>query len=237
MKKFNPIKLSALTLAFSAIAFSLSAQDSKDVPLRNFNEVSVSSGIDLYLTQSNAENIKVIAHPDLLKDVIIEKENNLLKVRYRNNISWGRMFKGQSIKVYVNYKTLQAISASGGSDVFTQNTLKTDKLVASVSGGSDLELNLVTKDLQVQSSGGSDIELKGSAVNMQASVSGGSDIDALGFIVEYARVTASGGSDANVNVTKALEVSASGGSDVNYKGNPSVKKTSSSRSGDVKRIN
>jgi len=237
MKKLNPIKLSVLTLAFSAIAFSLKAQDSKDVPLRNFNEVSVSSGIDLYLTQSTAENIKVIAHPDLLKDIIIEKENNLLKIRYRNNISWGRMFKGQSIKVYVNYKTLQAISASGGSDVFTQNILKTDKLVASVSGGSDLELNLVTKDLQVQSSGGSDIELKGSAVNMQASVSGGSDIDALGFVVEYARVTASGGSDANVNVTKALEASASGGSDVNYKGNPSVKKTSSSRSGDVKRIN
>lgn len=237
MKKLNPIKLLVLTLACSLITFSLKAQSSKDVPVRNFNEVSVSSGIDLYLTQSSAENIKVMAHPDLLKDVIIEKENNLLKIRYRNNISWSRMFKGQSIKVYVSYKTLQAVSASGGSDVFTQNTLKTDKLIASASGGSDIELDIITKDLQVQTSGGSDIKLKGSGVNMQASASGGSDIHALEFIVEYAKVTASGGSDANVNVSKALEASASGGSDVNYKGNASVKKTSSSRSGDVKRIN
>lgn len=237
MKRLNPITVSILTIAFCAVACSLKAQDSKEVPLKNFNEVSVSSGIDLYLTQSTAENIKIIAHPDLLKNVVVEKNNNLLKISYKNNVSWTRLFKNQNIKVYVNYKILQAISASGGSDVFTQNVLKTDKLVASVSGGSDLELNLVTKDLQVQSSGGSDIELKGSAVNMQASVSGGSDIEALGFIVQYARVTASGGSDANVNVTKALEASASGGSDINYKGNPSVKKTSSSRSGDVSQIN
>ena len=38
-------------------------------------------------------------------------------------------------------------------------------------------------------------------------------------------------------VNKALEASASGGSDVNYKGNASVRKTSSSKSGDVNRVN
>lgn len=237
MKNLTQIKLPILTLVFSLFVLTLNAQDSKTIPLRNFNEISVSSGIDLYLAQSNAENIKISAHADLLKNVIIEKENTSLKISYKNNVSLSRLLKGQGIKVYVNYKTLLALSASGGSDVYSQNTLKIDRLIVRASGGSDIELSLVTKDLQVETSGGSDIKLKGSAVNMQASASGGSDIDALELIVEYAKVTASGGSDANVNINKALEASASGGSDVHYKGNASVKKTSSSKSGDVKRIN
>lgn len=227
-------------LLFSILlAFNLSAnaQQSKNLSITNFQEISVVSGIDLYLTQASTESVKITAHSDLLDKVIIEKEGNLLKIRYKENISWSRVMNGQETKVYVNYKTLQALSASGGSDVFTQNPIKTDRLSIRASGGSDLKLSLTTKDLQLETSGGSDVQLRGSAVNMTASTSGGSDVDALDFVVDYAKVTASGGSDANVNVTKGLEASASGGSDINYKGNASVKKTSSSKSGDVNRLN
>ena len=63
------------------------------------------------------------------------------------------------------------------------------------------------------------------------------DTDAQGFIVNNAKVTASGGSDVNIYVNKALEASASGGSDINYKGNAALRKTSSSKSGDVNHVN
>lgn len=234
--KTSSILKSALTLLiFTASVISLKAQQDKDVAIKNFNEVSVSSGIDLYLTQSNSENIRINAHPDLIKDVIIEKEGNNLRIKYKDGVNWGRLFKNQSIKVYVNYKTLTAISASGGSDVYTQNTLKTDRLSLSASGGSDLKLDVVAKDVEIQTSGGSDVDLKGSATNMEVSTSGGSDVNALNFVVDYAKVSSSGGSDANIYVNKALEASASGGSDINYKGNASVK-NNSSKSGDVNRI-
>ncbi|NRF41608.1 head GIN domain-containing protein [Pedobacter foliorum] len=234
--KTSSILKSALTLLiFTASVISLKAQQDKDVAIKNFNEVSVSSGIDLYLTQSNSENIRINAHPDLIKDVIIEKEGNNLRIKYKDGVNWGRIFKNQSIKVYVNYKTLTAISASGGSDVYTQNTLKTDRLSLSASGGSDLKLDVVAKDVEIQTSGGSDLDLKGSATNMEVSTSGGSDVNALNFVVDYAKVSSSGGSDANIYVNKALEASASGGSDINYKGNASVK-NNSSKSGDVNRI-
>lgn len=236
MKNSSFTLIAIVVIALSANSIAIKAQENKDIAISNFNEVSVSNGIDLYLTQSSSENIRVNAHTDLLKNVVVEKKGNNLNIRYKDNISWGRLFKGQSIKVYVNYKTLQAISASGGSDVYSQNTLKTDKLSISASGGSDIDLNVVAKDIQIQTSGGSDVNIKGNATNMEASSSGGSDIDALGFVVENARVTASGGSDTNVHVTKALDVTASGGSDVNYKGNPAVKK-SSGKSGEVNKIN
>jgi hypothetical protein len=236
MKNSSFTLIAIVFIALSANSTAISAQENKDIAITNFTEVSVSSGIDLYLTQSNSENIRVNAHTDLLKNVVVEKKGNNLNIRYKDNISWSRLFKGQSIKVYVNYKTLQAISASGGSDVYSQNTLKTDKLSISASGGSDIDLNVVAKDIQIQTSGGSDVNIKGNATNMEASSSGGSDIDALGFVVENARVSASGGSDTNVHVTKALDVTANGGSDVNYKGNPAVKKASG-KSGEVNKIN
>jgi hypothetical protein len=212
------------------------SQQTKNISLANFQNVTVASGIDLYLTQGSTEGVKLVAHEDLINDVVIQKEGNSLTVKYKNNISWGRMMKGQSIKVYVTCKNISAITASGGSDVYGQNTLKTNTLNITASGGSDVKLSIATQNLELRTSGGSDVELKGTATNMSATASGGSDIDALELIVDYAKVTASGGSDANVNVSKGLEASASGGSDVSYKGNASVNKTSSSKSGDVKKL-
>ncbi|WP_449436124.1 head GIN domain-containing protein [Pedobacter steynii] len=236
MKTSSILKLVLTLLVFSVSAISLKAQQNKDISITNFTEISVSSGIDLYLTQSNSENIRINAHPDLIKDVIIEKEgNSTLRIRYKDGVNWGRLFKNQSIKVYINYKTLKGLSASGGSDVYTENTLKTDRLSLSASGGSDLKMEVVTKDIEIHASGGSDIDLKGSATNMQASTSGGSDVNALNFVVDYAKVSSSGGSDANIHVNKALEASASGGSDINYKGSASVK-NNSGKSGDVNRL-
>ncbi|ATP57704.1 DUF2807 domain-containing protein [Pedobacter ginsengisoli] len=236
MKTSSILKLALTLLVFSVSAISLKAQQNKDISITNFTEISVSSGIDLYLTQSNSENIRINAHADLIKDVIIEKEgNSTLRIRYKDGVNWGRLFKNQSIKVYINYKTLKGLSASGGSDVYTENTLKTDRLSLSASGGSDLKMEVITKDIEIHASGGSDIDLKGSATNMQASTSGGSDVNALNFVVDYAKVSSSGGSDANIHVNKALEASASGGSDINYKGSASVK-NNSGKSGDVNRL-
>jgi hypothetical protein len=227
----------AAVLMLSIGSFSAQAQQSKNINLTNFNEVHVASGIDLYLTQSSSESIKVTASSDLLNNVLVEKDGSAVSICYKNNIRWGNIFKGQSIKVYMDYKTLQAISASGGSDVYGENKLKTSNLKLSFSGGSDLKLSLDTKNLDISSSGGSDIDVKGTATNLSVSISGGSDLDAYDLKADFARVTASGGSDANVNVSKALEASASGGSDIHYKGDAALKVTSSSKSGEVIKAN
>ena len=148
-------------------------------------------------------------------------------------MDWSNLFKNQSIKVYVSYRTLKRLTASGGSDVYTQNALKTDMLSLSASGGSDLKLALICKDLSLSISGGSDAELTGSGENFKLTASGGSDVNCFGFAVNYAKVVVSGGSDANLYVNKILEASATGGSDVNYKGNASLKKMNNSKSGDI----
>lgn len=227
-----------LTLLIFGTSMSYAiAQSTRNVSVKSFKSVGVSSGIDLYLTQGNTEMVTIKGGNDLIKDVIVEQANGNIAIRYKEGVNWGRIFKNQSIKVYVTYKTLTGLTASGGSDVYTQNQLKSDVLNVRASGGSDLKLSLTVRDLTLTISGGSDADLKGSGENLQLTASGGSDVNAFGYMVNNAKATVSGGSDANIYVNKALEASASGGSDINYKGNASVRKTSSSKSGDVNRVN
>lgn len=234
--KRSRIQHAALLLIVLFSSGSLFAQSSKNVSVNKFNEVSISSGIDLYLTQGPAEGLKFVGDKEMLESVIVEKDGSGIKIRFKNGFHWSGLFSKQTLKAYVTYKTLHAVSASGGSDVFTQNTLRTDRLTLQASGGSDLKMDIACKDIEIHSSGGSDVDLKGNAGNMVLHTSGGSDVNAFNFRVDYARVEASGGSDANVYVTKALEASASGGSDVHYKGNASYKKTSFSKSGSVTKV-
>lgn len=226
-----------VVLAFFGFSSTFAqAQHSKNVAVKNFSGVSVSSGIDLYLTQGSTEALTIKGRNDVIEHVIVEQQGAELVIKYKSGMNWSSLFNNQSIKVYVNYKTLKRLSASGGSDVYTQNTLKTDMLTLSASGGSDLKLALTCKNLSVRVSGGSDAELSGSGENLKLEASGGSDIDAFRFPVNYARAAVSGGSDANIFVNKALEATASGGSDINYKGNALLKKMSNSKSSDINHV-
>jgi hypothetical protein len=238
MKIRSLIKSSIFTLLIIGTSINYAiAQSSKNVSVKSFNQVTVSSGIDLYLTQGSTETLTIKGNDDLIKDVIVEQNADAITIRYKEGINWGRLFKNQTIKVYLNYKTLTGLNASGGSDVYAQNNIKSDILNLRASGGSDLKLMLTVKDLTLTISGGSDADLKGSGENLQLTASGGSDVNAFGYSVNNAKATVSGGSDANLYVNKALEASVSGGSDINYKGKASLRKTSSSKSGDINHVN
>ena len=228
---------SSLILFLVTAGFFARAQEAKNFPVKNFNSIGISSGIDLYLTQGGSESVTVKSDGETLKEIVVEQNGSNINIKFRDGISWSGMFKNRIIKAYVSYKTLNALAASGGSDVFTQNLLKTEKLAIRSSGGSDLKLAVSCGDITIQSSGGSDIDLKGKANNMTIQSSGGSDIDAYEFVTDYAKVQVSGGSDVNIYVNKGLEAAASGGGDVSYKGNAALRKTSNSKSGDVHHVN
>lgn len=233
MKASSTIKL---LLFFCLIHITSFAQQTKNVSVKNFNNISVSSGIDLYLNQGSNEALTIKGNSDLIKDVVVEQQAGHLVLKYKEGVNWGSLFRNESIKIYVNFKVLSSLSASGGSNVYTQNTLKADVLNLRVSGGADLDITLNCKDLTVSASGGADVNLRGTGENMQVSASGGADINAFNYIVNYARAGASGGADVNIYVNKGLEASASGGADVTYKGNASLKKINNSKSGDIRHV-
>ncbi len=183
----------------------------------NFNAVSVSSGIDLYLTQGNAVSLEVETDQNIHEYIITEVKNGVLKIYVDGSI---RSVK--EMNVYLTFREIDAITASGGSDVEASGTINQDKLTIECSGGSDLKIDLKVDDLELSASGGSDADITGEARVFHATSSGGSDLEAMGLKTAECTLESSGGSDAHVYVTETLKVVASGASDVYYKGDAVV---------------
>jgi len=183
----------------------------------NFSAVSVSSGIDLYLTQGNTISLEVETDQNIHEYIITEVKDGVLKIYVDGSI---RSVK--EMNVYLTFREIDALTASGGSDVEASGTISQDRLTIECSGGSDLKMDLVVDELKLSTSGGSDADITGEARVFHATSSGGSDLDAMELKTAECTLESSGGSDAHVYVTDKLKVQASGGSDVYYKGDAVV---------------
>ncbi|WP_303921619.1 head GIN domain-containing protein [Draconibacterium sediminis] len=201
--------------------------------ISGFNAIKVSTGIDLYLTMGNTEEVKVVADDDIINDLITKVEGGTLKIYMKRNnwFNWGS--GNQTRKVYVTVKELKELSASSGSDVESTNTLEGESLEVSCSSGSDLKIDVFYKNLSVDTSSGSDARLSGKVKTLRVGASSGSDIKAADLESVICYANASSGSDITVSVSSELYANASSGSDINYHGKPEVRDIDESSGGDV----
>lgn len=219
-------KALAMSCLFLAVAHTANAEDRSVGP---FSKLHVQNGIDVYLTQSDHERLRVEARD--ADNVIAEVRNGELRISRKR--SGGGFFSLSADKVHLDFVRLSAIEASGGSDIRGRNQLKLDDLSIRASGGSDVTLGLQAKSLDLNLSGGSDAKLRGNADSLAVTASGGSDISAAGLQTRRVKLNVSGGSDATINATEAVEINASGGSDVSVAGKPRQRTVNNDRSSDV----
>jgi len=232
-KLFTLIFFAAGSLLASKLMASNSEKERQTRQVSGFHGVSVTSGIDLYLSQKSTEEVVVEADADLIDKIITEVENGILKIYIKQN-NWSNInWKGDDRKVFVSIKNIDRLDASAGSDVESQSLLKADRLKVEASSGSDVKLGVEANELEVESSSGSDIALLGKTNMLEVSASSGSDIDAAELVAKKCKASASSGSDIRVNVNEELEATASSGGDISYSGNPSQKNIDESSGGDV----
>lgn len=231
-------RLSFLVTVILISLFSMEAIAQRDVTtttrkVPSFNAISVSGGIDLYITQGLTESVKIETAADRQDDIVARVENGTLRIYNDSHfrLNWGRM----TLKAHVTLPTLTRLTASGGSDIYNYGILKFDDLKISTSGGSDVKLELNGARLECRASGGADLKLNGKVSFLDAEVSGGSDLIAYDLTAIKAKVRASGGSDAKISVTSELEASANGGADIYYRGNPARVNKHSSGGSDITR--
>jgi hypothetical protein len=226
-----------LLLAALGISTVVSAGNSDKTEVRkvkDFKQIKVSTGIDLFITMGETEEVKVVADDEIIDELITEVSDGELRIYMEKNndwFNWGGMNKTR--KVYVTVTQLEKIDASSGSDVQSENTLKGETLDIEASSGSDVELDLVYKNISLDTSSGSDAKLTGKAKTFEAEASSGSDIMARDLETSVCRAKASSGSDITVNVSDELVARASSGADIQYYGNPGLKDTDESSGGDV----
>lgn len=220
-----------LLLIGSCLVIAQTKEETKKV--KSFDQINVSSGIDVYLTPGTSEEVKIRASEDIMEYVVAEVEGNTLVIKIDNKGRRWNWSNHQETTVYVTYTQLKEIDASGGSDVFTSAPLKANNFTIQASGGSDMKMDLSVENLYCDASGGADLDLSGSAQTIKLDCSGGSDTKARNLRTQNAVIDASGGADVYLTVNGELDVEASGASDVTIYGKPRVTRQSTSGAADI----
>ena len=239
MKKISVAILLAV-FAVTAIAQNTTVVNDKDAVVRSvsgFHAVEVSHGIDLYISQGNTEAVAISAKNEKFRSNIkTVVTNGVLKIYYDDAGTMVHVnFDNRKLVAYVTVKNIDALRASGGSDVYVQGVLQSPDLRVELSGGSDLSGQLQAADFKINLDGGSDAKISGKSGSITVSASGGSDFKGYDFVTDNCNVDASGGSDIYITANKELTARASGGSDVYYKGSAVIKSTDASGGSDVKK--
>lgn len=227
------------------LSLSVFAQDTKVVndanaTVRNlggsFTAISVSSGIDLYLSQGNEESLAVSAsdqkHLDRLKTEVV---NGTLKIYYDNKgVTWNS--GNRKLKAYVSFKTLEKLNASAGSEVTVNGTIQAENFKLDVSSGSGFKGAINAKELSADVSSGAGITISGKADKLTVEVSSGAEFKGYDFAVDYCDASASSGASLHVTINKELSATASSGADIRYKGTALIRDIKISGGGAVKKV-
>jgi Putative auto-transporter adhesin, head GIN domain len=193
----------------------------------SFTTIKVSSGIHLYLSKGEVEAVAISASKEKYKEGIKTIiENGELHIFFESLKML--MIGNQKLNVYVSYKHLEQITATGASNVLIAGVMELPSLNIKVSAASDFKGQLNIDELNVKLSGASDIKLSGTVKDINVECSGASDFKSYDLVVETASIKASGASDVSITVNKEITANVSGASNVYYKGGAVVKEKHSS---------
>jgi Putative auto-transporter adhesin, head GIN domain len=202
----------------------------------SFTGISVSDGVDLYLSQDNEESVAVSAseekYMERFKTVV---EDGILKIYFDNKgINWAVNDK-RKLKAYVSFKTLEKLHASGGADVKIQGSLDVTNLEVKFTSGSSFSGKLKATELTVEQNSGSSINISGSADKIKVDVSSGAIFKSYDLAVNYCDAKASSGGGVRITINKELSAKANSGGGVKYKGDAVIKDINVNSGGTVKK--
>ena len=202
----------------------------------SFTGITVSDGINLYLTQSNEESVAVSASDEkYIERFKTNVENGILKIYFDNKgINWSANER-KKLKAYVSFKTLEKLHASGGADVKMQGSLDAANLDIKFTSGSAFSGKLKATELTVEQNSGSAIDISGTANNIKVDVSSGAVFKGYDLTVEFCDAKATSGGGIRITINKELSAKANSGGGVKYKGAAVIKDINVSSGGLVKK--
>jgi hypothetical protein len=203
--------------------------------LSGYSEISVSGGIDLYLSPDEQETVVVSASEERYRDRIVTRVEGRKLVIYFDGKGTTRWPDRMNLKAYVSFRTLERLQASGASDVYVNGVIKSTNLRIDISGASDFSGAVMADVLDLHQSGSSDSRISGRADRLTVHASGASDVKAYDLTVNYCNADASGASDIQITVNKEISARASGASDVYYRGEGLMRDVKTSGAGSVSR--
>ena len=182
-----------------------------------FNRIKISHNIKLVISQSSQVSLAISASEEKYKyQIKTEVSDNTLKI-FAEGDNWSAA-KNRQFTVYLSFKQLNRLEASGAVQVLISGPILENSLVINLSGASSIRGVLDVQTLTMELSGASKARLSGKANSFSVECSGASDVIAFELTAQSCNATASGASDIQVSAAKELNAIASGVSRIYYKG-------------------
>jgi hypothetical protein len=196
----------------------------------DFNEIKVSRGMNVYITQGSPTRVVVVADSNLHEVIQTEVHGDVLKIYADENIR-----QAKEKKVMVTVEKLSGVEASSGANGYTQSQFSSQLMTLHASSGANLTLDINTLNLNAKASSGANIKLAGLAKDAELGVSSGANLKGSDLKVESGKMTASSGGNVSATVIESLEARASSGGNIVYYGEPKTIDVSSSSGGNIHR--
>ena len=209
-----------LSVLFTSCIFSPSIKGNGNVvkqtrSLHDFETIKVSRGMNVYISQGSTTRVIIEADENLLKVIETEVNDGVLKISCKANIK-----RAKSKKVFVSVPNLERISATAGSNIFSETLLDFKELDISASAGSNINLEIKTGSCSASASSGSNIKLNGKTKSINAKASSGSNIQSGKLKSANCKAKVSSGANIWVSANKSLSGDASSDGNIFYYGNP-----------------
>ncbi|MBC7867139.1 MAG: DUF2807 domain-containing protein [Gloeobacteraceae cyanobacterium ES-bin-316] len=234
-----------LAILLLCTSFSVTAQTTKEyndarAKIRTisgtFNSISVSSGVQLYLTQANETALATSVSDDKYEDRFkTEVVNGVLKIYYDNKGITSSNDKNRKLKAYLSVKDINAISGSAGASVRLSGAFNLPSLSINFSSGSIFTGELKVASLQANASSGANISTSGTADKTEISLTSGALFKGFDLVSQYCSAKANSGAVIRIEVQKELKASANSGAVISYEGDPQVNRGSINSGGTVKK--
>ncbi len=194
----------------------------------NFDQIKVSRGMNVYITQGTPAKVVVIADNNLHEIIRTDVDGKVLKIYVDENIRWAR-----EKKVMVTVEKLTAVETSSGSNAWSQSQIMSENLELKSSSGANLTMDVNTKTLKADCSSGANVKLSGLAKEAELETSSGANMKAAELKADVCKMRASSGGNVAATVVEKLEAKASSGGNVVYYGEPSSTEVDTSSGGNV----
>ncbi|KQC33514.1 hypothetical protein AAU57_09445 [Nonlabens sp. YIK11] len=206
----------------------------KNFKTSGYDEISMAGSMDVELVSGTEGTITVEAESNLMEYLEIEVKGDRLTIGVEKGIN---LNSRKGIKVTVPVEYIDHVSLAGSGDIYSDLTLKSEKMKISLAGSGDIKLKTESKNLSLAVAGSGDLKISGRTENLDASVAGSGDISAYDLKANNVKASIAGSGDVAVFCNGGeMNASIVGSGDLRYKGETSKLKKTVMGSGDITKM-
>lgn len=199
----------------------------KNLDLPDFNSIYVNSGYTVNLTQSNKQEVELVALNELVDVSEFEVKDGVLHVNVnrtndgKNKSMWEKIDNikiSPEMTLNINMRNIKVLRVNGSGKIVGQNSIAASNISIGVAGSGTIDVDLKGDNVDTELTGTGKIILKGYANHNDIMLAGTGNLEAFECELVTADVNLSGTGTCELFVSDKLDVNIMGSGSVIHKG-------------------